>query len=151
MGREDRAIEADQRGIVAIAGGVDGSGYQFLAGPALAGDQDGLGRWSDSQNLLTQRLHAFAGSDHRGRIRFAGLIPPGRFPAQQPAVAHRVIDEPLESIGVERFLDIVEGTMTHRLDGRRHRGVGCDHDGLGRVLALLELDDEFQTAHTRHL
>ena len=59
--------------------------------------------------------------------------------------------ERLQLIHVERLFDVVERPVTHRLHGTRYRGVGRHHHDLGTVLTALELHDELEPRHARHL
>ena len=137
-------------GAAARAGGVDGLGHQLLAGAALAGDEHGFRGGGDLGNPRPQGLHPRTRADHLRRLagprrlRAGGLL-------QKPAVANRLCHQPLDLIHVEGLLDVIEGPVPHRLDRRVDGGVGGDHDHLGPVAALLELNDELQPAHPRHL
>ena len=52
---------------------------------------------------------------------------------------------------VERLFEVVERTVPHRFDGRRHRRVGRDHQHLHAEPAALDLADEFEAVHAGHL
>ncbi len=147
--REHRAIQADHRHRVAVAGGVDGPGDKLFAGAAFAHDEDGLGRRPDLQDPRPQRLHERAGADHRGRDVFSRGHGVG-LRMDQPAMPHGLGDEPFQSIGLERLLDVIESPVPHRLDGGGHRRVRRDHDDLRRALSLAKLDDELDARHARH-
>ena len=149
LGGEHRAVQAHQGLKGSAALGVDRPGDELLAGAALALDEDGFRRRGHAADLLAQTLHRRARTDHLGRLR-AGLPRGGRF-AHQAAVPDGLADQRFNLVGAERLLDVVERAVAHRLDRRGDRGVGRHHHDLRPVTPPLELDDQLQAGHPRHL
>ena len=69
----------------------------------------------------------------------------------QPLSFARLRYCPLQLHDVERLFDVVERSVAHRFDGRRHRRVGGDHEHFHRQSPPLDLADELQAVHARHL
>ena len=69
----------------------------------------------------------------------------------QSPVSDRLADQPFELIDVERFFDIVERSVPHRLDGGGHCGMRGYHHDLSVQPSLFDLDDEIHAVHARHL
>ena len=147
--REHRAIQADHRRRVAMAGRVDRAGDEFLAGAALAHDEHGFRRRPHLKDSRPQRLHERAGTDHGGLdlLRGGKCV---RLRMDQSSVPHCLGHKPFQGVGLKRFFNVVEGPVPHRFNRRGHSSMGRDHDNLRRALPLPELDDELDARHARH-
>ena len=131
--RDGGAIHRDERGRSSVAVGVDGSGDEFLARPALAREQHGDVALRDAADGLVHVLHegavaddlvAFAGLGRGDALRFprvrgGGLLLDGRYGAAGKFLNAR---------NVERFGDVVEGVSLGRFEGGSHRAVGGQDD-----------------------
>src|SRR5688500_6292045 len=59
--------------------------------------------------------------------------------------------EAIELLGVERFLDVVVGTLAHRLYGRVDRSLPRHDDAFRRDRQALELLEKSKAVELRHL
>ena len=131
-------IEGDVAPVGPLARLVDGGGHQFLAGAALAADQDG----DAARGHLADQGHHLA---HRRAVAddpleaVGGVQGPGQALVAVPQ-QHR-LGRPLHQVAedhqVDRLLDEVVRPALQGPLGRRDVAVGRDHDGLGVRLQLL--------------
>src|SRR5260370_23797930 len=145
--RDGRASDFDERRLIAKAGSMQRASHEFLAGAALAIDQDpAVGRSGDG-DLLPQRFHGHAFADH--------LIALVQFAAQQNVFIFQAVL--LDSIANQNnnlfkgqgLFDEVESAQfrgAHRgLDG----AMPGNHDHFGRVGNGLDAAQRFQAVHAR--
>ena len=142
---ERAAVNDDHGMIAAVAGGVNGAGDEFLAGAALAGDEDGGIGGADGFDGLEDALHGRALPDDVGGMRHVGdgFLEAGVL-LQGVAMRHGLAHEVRDLVGIERLVDVVVGAVLERGDGGLDRGVaGHDDDqhvGIDFVQAALQLD-----------
>ena len=146
------AVDGHQGPLAARAVVVQGAGDQFLAGAAGAADQHGgVGR----RHLLDELhdlLHRPAGADQAIAGRFVGdLLDPLPFPAVELDLLERLLDVDFQLGEMERLGEVVVGAMLHRLDGGLDAAVGGEHDGFELRLTFLELLQELDAVHARHV
>ena len=135
--RDGRHVDRDKGLAGPRAALVNGARHQLLAGPALAGDEDGGRRLRDLDDELIDPRHLRMTADHAVEGPVAGLDgATGRCRAQaepralERAFLERALHEPLDVGGVERLDQIVIRAESHRFDGGADvtHGGGEDHD-----------------------
>ncbi len=149
---ERRARHGDEGRGLARALGMDGAREQFLAGAALAEDQDRGLAARGAPGQIEHPVHRRVLADHVAEVEFA---------LQHLAQEHVLADQRLlrddlhhhqaEFFGVERLDEVVVGAGLHGLDRGLDRGVG-GHDDDGHVLlGLLRRFEHLEAVHARHL
>ena len=112
--RNRGAVDGDERLRLARAERVNGARDQFLAGAALAGDQDGGGAGRDHLDQAKDFLHALGGADQRAQnADVAQLAAAGFQFAFGAAQARGVLQDIAQPGGIDRLLDEVEGAALH--------------------------------------
>ena len=138
-GGNGRAVDGDERLVLARRKLVDGPRHHLLAGPALAGDDHArLGR-RDLLDEVHHLAHRRRGADDpdAGRVDLAEAAPQDVHLVLGPLLLQRALEDDLETGGVERLLDEVEDALAHRLHGRVDGSLAGDDDdrGVRRLLA----------------
>ena len=136
-------VEGHVAAVGPAAGLVDGGGHQFLAGAALAADEDGDAARGHLPNQGHHLAHGRAVPDDPLEAVRGIKLP------LEPAVLvpehHRLggaLHQVAEHHQVQRLLDEVVRPALQGLLGGRDVAVGGDHDGLGvRLQALGQLQD----------
>src|SRR5581483_11078298 len=95
---------------------VQRTGDQFLAGAALAGDQDRGVRRSDARDQLAQPAHCGAVAPET-TVVFANDLLQSTNLLVQTAIFHDVFQNRAEPVQVERFRQVIEGPQADRADG----------------------------------
>ena len=124
-----RAVDRQERALDPAAVLVDGAGDQFLAGPALAADQDGHVLRRDPADRLVDVEHLRAAADQQVALGplGAGVGQHDRL-VHQPADLDRLVDLLPELLDVQRLVDVVVGAELDRLDRRLARRDARDED-----------------------
>ncbi len=152
LARQRGTIDLDARTLGARAQAVDQIGDNFLAGPALAGDQDGhVGRRNPLdgahdrfhprtlENGGRTTAHAREGGPQRGGLGGERLV------------LQRLFDLDYERLRIKRFLDELIRTVLGRGDGRVDARVAGEDDDFGVRPLLLDEGQEVQTVTIRKL
>ncbi|KFB66994.1 MAG: hypothetical protein CAPSK01_003935 [Candidatus Accumulibacter vicinus] len=123
--RDRTAVDGHERRPGASAGAVDGARQHFLAGSALAPDEDAGVRGGDHPRFLEQFRHAAAAEDDA----FApGLAAAGLVAGSGRRELQRLLDLFQQHLAVERLGEIAEDTARHRLHGVGNRPVRGQQD-----------------------
>ena len=105
------------------------AGDEFLAGAALALDQDGAVGIGDLGDEVVDLLHLRARADDVLEAVFLlDDLPQVAVLADEALVIERALDGELQLIHLERLGDVVVGAELHRLERRLHRLVRRDQD-----------------------
>ena len=150
--RDGCTIDRDERAPCSWTRIVDGSGQQFLAGPALSRNQDRRIRYG---NVSRQSLH-------RGELRrctddlveselFAEALAQAEVFESQPAHVQRPLDHDLQLIIVDRLTDVVERPLFRRLNRRFHRPESGDDDNWHTGRLFGDVLKDIQAADFSHL
>ena len=110
---ERAAVDRDKRPRGAVAVLMNRARHQFLAGAALADDQDRRVGCRGVRDLFVDRGHQRAASEQRRRH----VVANHRRLRRRRRLLQRALDEALELGDVERLADEIEGAFAHRLDG----------------------------------
>ena len=140
------AVQRQERRLGAGAVLVDGTGDQFLARAALAGDQHGECLVGDSADRLVRFLHPRAVADDglaRELIVGRRLRDDGRL-AHQPGNFERLADHAVQLLQINRLEQVVVRPVPHRLDGRVGRPGHGDHDHRDAGVDSPELPQDVQ-------
>ena len=122
--RQRRAIDREERAVAPCTVLIDRPRDQFLAGPALAGDEHRIIVRGDSADLLVDLLHRVAAPNDLLRFVWHRLaIINNRRYALKTAGFDRFRDEFLEGVQIERLQQVVERTATHRFNRRFRLGI----------------------------
>ena len=114
---------------------MDGPCDHFLSGAAFALDEDGGVAGADFGDLVAEFSH-----HERLADEFAGVADivdgasQGFIFAAELAVLDGAFDEQFDFVGVEGFLDVIEGAELHGFDGGRDGGEG-GHEDDGHIVA----------------
>jgi hypothetical protein len=129
---------------------VNGPRDELLAGAAFSGNEHGFRGGRDLSQASAKLLHQPARPAHLNDLahRRRGSH---RRSIQGTAVLQGPTDKLFELIDVERLFDVIERTLPHRLDGRRHRGIRRGHENLCPVRPARKLAHELQSVHAGHL
>ena len=139
-----RAAVDGQEFLVALgAGGVDGAGEEFLAGPRFADQQHvGIGD-RDLADRLLQVGQDFARADDLVEIAATGQLAPQHlvFDVKLPVAVEPIelVGEVLEDHGLD---EVIEGPGLEGLDGVLDRGVGGDDQHRRFEVHLLQPSQE---------
>ncbi len=142
------AVNRQERPVGPAAVVVDGAGDQFLAGAALAEDEDVDVLGGDAADGLAHLLHDEAAADDA----VAGLL--GR---QHRRHVHepRRLEGPLQHVRepfqVERLGQVVEGALLHGLDGRFRGAVGRDEQHRPFRVDLAQRAEDVEPGTVRQL
>ena len=158
LGLEERlgqrgAADLDQWMGVALAGPMQRLGDELLAGPRLAGDEDGGVAAGDLADELEDLQHRLRRADDALAL--------GRALAQLQSKcadleAHvGVLEDPAqrgeEVVDLERLGDVVVGAVLHGLDRRGAAAEGRHHDHLELIVLALQLAQDRQPVLVREL
>src|SRR5262249_10065564 len=128
--RDGRAVHLDEGAVAALAGRVERPSDQLLAGAAFAVDEHAaVGRRGEC-DLLAQRLHRYAFTDH-----LVALLELGPQPAillLQSQVFERILHDDNDLLERERLFDEVECAELGGAHGGLNIGVARDHHDHGR-------------------
>ena len=156
LGGHGPHVDGDEGMVGAAADLVDGAGHQFLAGTGLAADQDRITLGGDRLDDVVEPVHRRVVADQTVE---AGQVLPllGEAEAEpavledEPAFLHRPDQAGEEDILVDRFLEEIVGPA---LDGGHREGnvaVAGDHDHRQFPVRRLDVVEELQPVHDRHL
>ena len=149
---EGGAVDGDEALVGPGAALVDGPGDEFLAGAALAGDEDrgpGLGHpFYQGEDLL----HDLGFADDVGEaVLFFQFLVQEAVLEDEVAVLQGLGDGHHDLFVLEGLEDVVEGAFFHGRDGFFH-GAESGHDDHGQVrVELLQFFQELDAAHLGHL
>ncbi len=133
--RDGSAVEGQEGCLGPGAVLVDGTGDQFLAGAALAGNQHGDVLGGDAADGLVHVAHGWAASDDSALnvgVR-EGLRHYDRR-AASPGHVQCLADHAPQLVQVKRLEEVVVGALPHRFDGLARRlGSGDEDDRDARV------------------
>ena len=143
------AVDGDERLVGARALPVDSFGTDFLAGAAVAGNENGGFAGSGAVDNTVDRLHGQRRPDKAAvgiavEIVFIDFDDLG-----QPQMFQGVVEGDTEALGVERLDDEIKGAQAHGLDGRVDRAVGGDDNNRRRIIAFRNLPQDIQAIHVR--
>ena len=125
---------------------VNRAGDQFLAGAALAQNQDVHVLRGQPADLLADRLHRGAAPDQPvGLVLRAVAVFEDHRHVHQAADAERLAHDLLELTGVQRLEQIVVGPELHGLNGRVGRAVSGDKDDQGPGIELVQFTEDVQS------
>ena len=146
--RDGRAVDRDERLVLAVAVLPQCAGHEFLAGAGLAQDQNGNGLLGHAADLLVNGLHGAALADERNLPRRLhaqrDLFPPA------PAGGRGTGQDGKQLLHLEGFENIVERAAPRRLDRRLGRAMRRhQHDRKVRQL-IPQRVDKFQAGDARH-
>jgi hypothetical protein len=127
IGRDCAAVEREIPTACARRELVQASRNQFLAGAALADDENGRVGGADARERLLQSLDLRRFADDRRRAPRGFLARPHR--AAEPR------EQPIEGARRQRLCQIVHRSLAHRLDARLDRRMPRDDD---EIRALCE-------------
>ena len=153
--RERGAVECEERPFRPIALGVDRSRDQLLSRAGLSEDQHACRGGSNCLDDLVNRAHFFRLASELAVMRQSLEL------RRQLAIflldvelVERLGNERFESIelvGSERLLDVIVRAFTHCLHCRINRCLPGDDYALGWNRAVLQLLQQRQPVHLRHL
>ena len=125
--RECAAVDCDEGMVLEVAVEMQTARDQFLAGAALALNQNGAIGVRDLIDQVIDELHFRAGADDiLEAIAIFKLLAEINILAQRRLVIERPLHRHLQFVDLERLRDVVVGAHLHRLDRRLDRGVGGD-------------------------
>ena len=132
------AIDFDERGIVARALAVEGAGDEFLAGAALAGDEDGGLCAGDLADQLAEIFHRRADALEfvTGVVLF-GVAEVG-VDLEELVVILGLLESDLQLVGREGLEHVVKGAIAHAFDCGFDGAEAGDHDDEGFFGLALE-------------
>src|SRR6185436_15332313 len=153
--RQRGAVQGEEWSLDALALGVDGAGDQLLARARFTEDQHAGVGWRHCLDDLIDATHllglagelAVVGESLELRRQLAILLLDGE-------LLEGLRDERLQSIQLvrgKRLLDVVVSTLAHCLHRRIDRRLAGDDDALGRNGPLLQLLQQGEAIHLRHL
>src|SRR5262249_20995922 len=149
--RDGREVDGDQQALLSRATPVDRPGDQLLAGPGLAGDEDGrLARGHASHQIGDGPQRAGHADELVEAVRLIELGAQERALDPMTPRRERPTDTQLHLLRVEGLLEIVEGALLHRLDGPLDRSVRRQEDHRGIEIEALHDLEEVQPAAARH-
>ena len=144
------AVHLDEPFAAAQAVPMNGSGDEFLADTALAGDEHGgVGRRrpADRRHHL---LEPAAVADHLMADLDGALERPVLVP--EAGLLEGVLNRHAQPVGaLERLLEKVERALPDRLDRRARRPVRGDHHDRQRVVHGMQTRQDVEAVHARHL
>ena len=137
------------------AGGMNGPGQQFFAGPAFAGDQNGKGAGGVQLRFFENTDHLAGPGDNVLEGRFV-LDLRERIPLvhvqdiQQPFALQGPVDGHGKIFFTNRFDEVVIGPFFEAFD--RHAGLvqGRYHDAFGIGAGVFDDFEQFHAIHLRH-
>ena len=145
-------VHRDEWLLRALAPRVQGSGREFLAGPALAGDEHGRWRVRDLMQHLCQLVRRRRTTDPPREIGVVGqgrvqvlVLPP------ELSVPQRPLDHHEELIEVHGFGEVVVRALLDGLDRPLNGGVRGDDDDPGHGRPLPKLGGKLKAVHARHV
>jgi hypothetical protein len=147
-----RAVDRDERIRRARSVVVEGSRHHFLAGSALAGDENTGAAVGDLPDQGEDFAHGRTRADQV--TEGAGLVhrtPQAPVLLLQGAPLDRAIDGDHHRLGLEGLGDIVEGTRPHRLDDRIDASEGRHQHHRGIRAHLPDLTDHLDPRPAGHL
>ncbi len=149
---EGPAVDGNEGGVAPRALGMDGPGHQFFAGAGFPGDQDGGIGLRHIDNGFKQLDHG------RGLAHQVFKPGDGGDPLLQDQVfhgqvlhLHQFLDGEAEFLEVEGLEQIVVGAQLHGLHRVLNGAVGGHHDDGDIGIGFLELFEQGQAVHFRHL
>ena len=149
--RNRSAVDGYQRGVFASRVVVDGLGDEFLSRTAFARDQHARASVRDALDQIEDRLHsARAADDVVEAIASVDLGAQLTVFLEESSLTERLLDDDLNLVDLEGLLDVVEGPLLHRFDGRVRRGVGGHHQDLGVGEAVLDGLQHRESVHVGH-
>ena len=144
------AIDRDERLVVERPGVMNGARHHFLAGAALAENQDGVGTVGGFGDDAVELLHLRRAADDSA-VTLLGL----ELLAQHAVftfeleVVGDALEQKLEFIDAEGFGHVLVSAILHGLDGRLHRAIAGHHDDEGFGTLGLDVAESLQAARAR--
>src|ERR1017187_10538797 len=152
--RDGGAVDRDEWLQAAGAEVVQAAGCEFLAGAALAGDQDRDVGGCDALDHLEDRLHRRRRADQRAENAGVAGLAAGNFEFDvrvRLALTVGVLQDGAEAHGVDGLGDVVVRTQAHRLDGGLDGALRGEHDHHHARLQLLDAGEQLHAVHAWHL
>ena len=130
---------------------VDGAGDQFLAGAGLAGDDHGHVALCQHLDGRKELQHCRIPADHVGKgVPVRQLFAQVLDLVEQPPPFEDLLRRQQDIVWLERFGDVIAGTVTHRLDSAFDAAVTSDHDDIHNRPAFPDLADQSHAVAARH-
>ncbi len=130
-----RAVQRDERPLPPSAVVVERLGYQFLSGPAFAGDENGRAAVGDLFDLAVDLLHRAALSDEVVKSVALRHLGPKLFHfAFEFLRVKRTVDDDAEFFDIEGFRQVIRCAQFHGIDGGLHGLRARQHDDRSGVL-----------------
>jgi hypothetical protein len=148
--RNGRAVDGHERLAPPVGQIVDGARHQFLAGAALAEDQDRSRAGSGQLDPPVDLVHAFGLAHQLSEASLlAQLVPEQAHLARERLLLDGLLEEHLKAGGVHRLGQVVEGAMAHGLHRALHGGVPGHQEHRGRAARLPQLLEQGEAVHLR--
>ena len=147
VSRHRRQVDGDERrfGIARLA--VNVARQQFLAGSALAKDQDGCRQLRDLVDEIDDVARDLARPDDKLTLGLVGHLRRQRQHLTVEVLAlARIAHQRAQLVVVEILVDVVIGAVLHRLHGGLDVGDRGDHQHFDQAVVLLDDAQHFEAA-----
>jgi hypothetical protein len=144
-----RTIDLDEGFTISLAVAVQGFGNQFLAGARFTGDQHGGLGGRHVADHLQQFRHLRRSADDR-RIELIWCGARFEFALLHPMVVQGPHQRQLEALEVERFGQVIVGSLFDQIDRIIDGGIGGHDNHRQRRLELVDPGERLESAHAYH-
>ncbi len=150
--RKISGVDRDERSIRSRRVRVDRARDEFLAGPALALDENRRAARCrlDDQIEDLPHLRALADDVRELVVPLLDVLPQVAVLVHEPPPLHRVAHDDEHFVVLERLGDVVEGAGLHRRDRALDRRVGGDDDDVEVFVDPLQLVERGDAVEPRH-
>ena len=147
IARDRRAIDGDERPVLALRQAVDRGGTELFPGAAFPGDEYRRRRRRRALYDPIDRLHRERAPDQPAELIAPELFLEGFHRVGELAPLERVAHGHAQALARQRLDDEVEGPLAHRFDRGIDRALRGDDDHFGRQSALFDLAQDVDAVH----
>ena len=150
--RQVAGVDRDERLVGARRVAVNRARHQFLAGAALAGDEDGRAAGRRLDDEVEDLLHQRAAADDVGEL----VVPRLQVLLERDVLGHQpppldsVVQHHQHFVVLEGLGDVVEGALLHGGDGGFHRRERRDHQHRQLVVEVADGVEHLKPVHPGH-